>query len=159
MKKVDLGQTLQILGTAGVILGILLLVYELNQNRQMMRAQIRHEMSDSFIQQLLLAGSNESVAELYIQSACGSGTVVSCDSTDQFRYDNLMMAIFRYWEDVHYQYRLELYDESEYKAQTNNWVNVMSSPRNRELWSTAKPMFSLEFSEALDALLADQPAE
>ena len=39
MKKIDLGQTLGILANVGVVFGILLLAYELNQNRQMMEAQ------------------------------------------------------------------------------------------------------------------------
>jgi hypothetical protein len=45
MKKLDLAQTLQLVGNAGVIIGILLLVYELAQNREMMRAQTRNELS------------------------------------------------------------------------------------------------------------------
>ena len=45
MKKIDLGQALQILGTAGVILGIFLLVYELNQNRELMAAEIRNSIA------------------------------------------------------------------------------------------------------------------
>ena len=45
MKRFEVGQALQLLGNFGVIVGILLLVYELNQNRDMMMAQTRNELS------------------------------------------------------------------------------------------------------------------
>jgi len=49
MKKIDLGQTLTILANVGVLAGILLLVFELNQNREMMRAQTRSELASSLV--------------------------------------------------------------------------------------------------------------
>ena len=45
MKKLDLGQIAHLLGNLGVIVGILLLVYELNQNRSMMPAQTRNSIA------------------------------------------------------------------------------------------------------------------
>jgi hypothetical protein len=45
MKKIDFGQTVSVVANIGVVIGIVLLVYELNQNRQMTAAQTRHEMA------------------------------------------------------------------------------------------------------------------
>lgn len=45
MKKLDMGQSLGILANVGVLFGILLLVYELNQNRQMMEAAVRRHVT------------------------------------------------------------------------------------------------------------------
>jgi len=45
MKKIDLGQSLQIFANAGVILGIVFLVFELNQNQDIGRAQVRNEIA------------------------------------------------------------------------------------------------------------------
>ena len=39
MKKIDLGQTIQIVASLGVIGGILLLVYELRQNNELLLAE------------------------------------------------------------------------------------------------------------------------
>jgi hypothetical protein len=49
MKKIDVGQTLSIIGNVAVVTGILLLVFELNQNREMVMAQTRNEMSQVLI--------------------------------------------------------------------------------------------------------------
>ena len=53
MKKIDLGQTLGIVANVGVIAGILLLAYELNQNRQMMQAQTRNAISETIVNRFL----------------------------------------------------------------------------------------------------------
>ena len=52
MKKVDLGQAITILANVGVIAGILLLAYELNQNQRMMQAQTRSQISDTLVNML-----------------------------------------------------------------------------------------------------------
>jgi len=58
LKKLDVGQTLQLVGNAGVIFGILLLVYELNQNRAMMQAQMRSNISDTLVDILVQQANN-----------------------------------------------------------------------------------------------------
>lgn len=46
MKRIDLGQTIGILANLGVLVGILLLVYELAQNREMIRSQTRQSIAE-----------------------------------------------------------------------------------------------------------------
>jgi hypothetical protein len=48
-KKIDLGQSIGILANIGVLIGVLLLAYELNQNRRMMRAQTRNSIAETVI--------------------------------------------------------------------------------------------------------------
>ncbi len=45
MKKIDLGQTIQIVASLGVIAGILFLGYEIHQNNRFLAAQARAEMA------------------------------------------------------------------------------------------------------------------
>jgi hypothetical protein len=71
MKKLDLGQTLQLLGNLGVIVGILLLVYELNQNRDMMMAQTRTDLSQGIIEMLLDISNNGERASIFARGAAG----------------------------------------------------------------------------------------
>jgi len=49
------------------------------------------------------------------QQRAGRGEQLTGDEQFQFRLRS--NALFRYWEDVHYQYRLGLYDEEEYSRQ------------------------------------------
>ena len=49
MKKIDRGQTISLVANIGVLIGILLLVFELNQNRVVTEAQTRSAITASII--------------------------------------------------------------------------------------------------------------
>ena len=112
MKKLELGQILQLLGNLGVVVGILLLVYELNQNRQMMMAQTRHDLSQGTVE-LLLELANGSGADIHTRGNRGEDLT----ELERARYTLMTIAQFRFHEDVVYQYRNGLFDEDEYQAQ------------------------------------------
>lgn len=123
MKKPDLGQTLAILANVGVLFGILLLVYELAQNRQMIRAQTRTTIAEGLTDYLMTVSMDERVTSVLIGGDAGELTAPSADASDIERrpYDILMTASISYYENVHYQYRMGLYDETEFAAQRDRW--------------------------------------
>jgi hypothetical protein len=151
MKKIDLGQTLQLLGNAGVIVGILLLVYELNQNRQMMEAQTRHELSQGIVDQFFAGAADPDLVELVIKGQAGALE----SEIEERQFDWWFFARMRYWEDVHYQYRMGLYDQDEFDAQLRAFSPTFRLPASLELWSSVKDGFSPEFVAAMDELAAD----
>jgi hypothetical protein len=59
-----LSQLLGLVANLGVLVGVLLLVYELNQNREMMRAQTRHDISSEFVSLMTSVAENEGLANL-----------------------------------------------------------------------------------------------
>ena len=71
MKKIDVGQTLQIVGNFGVILGILLLVYELNQNRDMTAAQIRNSIAQATAALIRDEAQNAEVLDVSLRGIAG----------------------------------------------------------------------------------------
>ena len=107
MKKIDLGQALHVLGNFGVIVGILLLAYELNQNRDMVMAQTRNELSQGITEILLDISNNEERVSIFIRGAAGE----DLSEYESAQYQLMTMAELRYHENVHYQYRSGLYDE------------------------------------------------
>jgi hypothetical protein len=155
MKKIDLGQTLQILGNVGVIVGILLLVYELNQNRQMMQAQTRNELSQTIVNQFFDSAGNESLADIVHRGQ--SGNLES--EVEQRRYEWFLFSRFRYWENVHYQYRLGLYDEDEFSAQIQAFLPTFRRSGVSELWKSIKPAYSQDFVAAVDEMLTREITE
>ncbi len=150
MKKLDIGQTIQILGNLGVVVGIFLLVYELNQNRELMRSQIRNEIATS------LSG----VLNPTVTDAEFSETVMRLDAgEDLTRAENYRASlyheqIFRYWENVHYQYRLGLYDESEWSGHRSSiTATVNSGSRFACFWSLNREYYSRPFIDFIDSVL------
>ena len=151
LKKIDLGQSLTILANLGVIAGILLLAYELNQNRQMMQAQTRHELASSIANQLLTISVNGEYVEFIHRVESGEPAT----GVEQRRYYGYAFARLRYWEDAHYQYRVGLFDEGEFVAQRESWREVIRQPGMRDFWSRFRSNFSPEFAEEIDELLIE----
>ena len=139
----------------GVLLGIILLVIELNQNRDMMRAQIRNEMATEIIGMLSDIAYSPEFASVFNRGVAGEE--LTPDEATQFQMR--AFALFRYFENVHYQYRQGLYDESEFATQKIAWTNALSSKRVSRLWCGYRNSISVEAREAIDELLSDRECD
>ena len=155
MKSLELGQSISILANFGVLVGILLLIFELSQNRQMMQAQTRNELSQSIVTQFFAGAADENLADLVLRGHTGQLQ----SEVDELRYFWWFVARFRYWENVHYQYRLGLYDENEYTAQFSAFAAGFRRAGMRKFWDQNKSTFSPEFVAAVDGALGQQAAE
>ena len=113
MKKIDLGQSVSVLANVGVLIGILLLAYELNQNRDMMRSQARNAIADTLVNILYQRATSPYLAEILAKLEAGE----QLTAVETIRFLEMQAAEWRYRENVNYQYRNDLYDEGEYLAQ------------------------------------------
>jgi len=135
---------------AAVLIGIGLLIVELSQNRDMMRAQTRHELSMGIVDLLQTAASNEQLADVLLRAHAGDGLT----ATELLQFEMRTNALFRYWEDVHYQYRVGLYDEVEFDRQRNAWrASLANSRLGRQYWCQVRSLYSPQFMEEMDNLL------
>ena len=85
----------------GVLVGIILLVVELEQNREMMQAQTRNELSNSIIHLLSESAGNTELASIMLRANMGD----ELTPVQFLQYRERQFAMYRYWENVHYQYR------------------------------------------------------
>lgn len=138
-------------GNILVILGLALVVIELKQNREMMRAQIRNELGQEIIDVMSLAAGNKEFAEIITRANAGEAMSPAEMQMLSLRAE----ATFRYWENVHYQHRAGMYDDSEFSKHLDTMRDVILT-RDRHIaghWCTGKNLFSDPFREELDALL------
>ena len=125
-------------------------MYELNQNRDMMRAQTRHDVSSEFVGLMISVASDEQLANLIRRGDLGE----ELTPDEQYRYERYMRGMFRYWENVHYQYRLGLYDELEFVKQRAAWQAFMTRSKGGVArWCDARDQFSQEYRQEMDELL------
>jgi hypothetical protein len=81
-----------------------------------------------------------------------AGEELTPDET--YQYEIITRAFFRYWENVHYQYRQHLYDEPEFSRQREAWRSyVPSSPALITFWCAERSQFSPIFVSEFDHLL------
>ena len=153
MKKIDLGQVLQLAANIAVVAGIAFLGYELVQNRQITRAQLRHDLAESVISQSLWLLENERMAEIVMTDDC---VVTECSDLEYEKARQWIAVRFRHWEDLHYQYRVGLFDDSEYLPRREGLKRVwLPNPFLQEWWSENKSNFSRDFAAEIDLMISE----
>ncbi len=152
MKRIEFGQALGILANVGVLIGILLLVYELNQNREMMRAQTRNEMAQGLVFLATQNLNDPDWADLRRRGDSGEELATA----ELYQYVPYLFSWFRFWENQHYQYRLGLYDEAEFLKQREAYRNALANRAGwRWYWCRNRATYSLEFAADMDQLLLE----
>lgn len=134
----------------GAVVGLILLVVGLKQNEAIMRAQTRNEPSVAIVDPFARVAENPQLANL--RRRADAGEELTPDET--YQYKIITRAFFRYWENVHYQYRQHLYDEPEFTRQRDAWRGyAQSSPTLIAFWCAERSEFSPEFVSEFDQLL------
>jgi hypothetical protein len=156
MSKDRLIESIALTANCVTILGLLLVIFQLGQNRTLMRAQVRHELASTIVDLLNSSANNSELASVIRRA--GLGEQLTADEQFQFRLRS--NALLRYWEDVHYQYRLGLYDEVEYSRQKAAWkASFASSIGFVNYWCEVRTLYSPLFASEIDRLLPSQSCQ
>lgn len=150
MKKLEIGQTIQLLANLGVIVGIVFLVVEIRQNSELTAAQTRNQIAQSVIQNIQM-GMDPRLVDAFLKTEHGQPL------TDEqaFLMDQLVNATFRLWENTYYQYREGLFDAEEIEADMVVWRESMLEEAFVSHWTSRRLTYSREFREVIDGLLED----
>jgi len=112
MESDRLNRWLTLFANLGVLIGIVLLLIELNQTQEIARAEIRNEIYQGL--------SPLTMMEPYrIGAIIKANAGEPLDSTETFLVSGFGEQMHRYWENSTYQYSMGMYDESEFSAQQN----------------------------------------
>ncbi len=155
MKKIDLGQAFQILGNVGVVLGILLLVYELDQNRDMMVAQTRNSIAQSNATLLHNEALSGEIIEISDKAFAGQ----SLTPLEEGRFILNWQAYFELWENIFFQYQNGLFSEEEYLARRQAWSRLFSHKAIRDLWCSRQRERAERFNADINDLLGEARCE
>jgi hypothetical protein len=132
------------------IAGLVVVVVELNQNQKVQRAQARHELSTTIVNVLMESANNQQLSGVIYRASRGA----RLSPEEQLQFEMRTNAILRYWEDVHYQYRMGLYDEEEFDRQREAWnVTLRDSPGMQDYWCRVRRLYSPSFADELNRLL------
>jgi hypothetical protein len=139
--------TLSLAANIGVFLGLVLVVLQLQQNRELMRAQMRINISNTIVELLHNDAANPQLIGVLRRAAIGD----KLTQDEQLQFEMRSNALLRYWESVHYQYRMGLYDETEFDAHQRAWKATMAGSVGLvSYWCKVRHLYSPQFSRALD---------
>ena len=75
---------------------------------------------------------------------------------EEFQFRMRTNALLRYWEDVHYQYRVGLYDDVEFSKQREAWRSALNRSKGmRTYWCEVRTLYSPEYMSEMDGLLPE----
>ena len=150
MDTEKLNTWLTFLANVGVLAGIILLVYELNQNRQLMRAEIRNDLSTTAVNFLHSLAENPGLAEVILKANEGQ----ELSPVEAYQVGSRSESVFRFWENSHYQFRQGLYDETEFAAVLETMRLIIAGNEFLELyWRDNRQLFSVPFGVQIDEYL------
>lgn len=145
------GYWLNIFANIAVVGGIVFLGIEIRQNSDMMTAQTRNELAAGSVELLTFAINDADFVNTILRGHRGE----DLSDIEQYQYRQRTNAWFRYWENVHYQYRNGLYDEIEYGVQREAIRGALfASVGFATYWCARRSLYSPEFVEEIDGLLA-----
>ena len=136
-----------------VLVGIALLIIELGQNRDMMRAQIRNEIARGVSDFLPLVIDDREFADTLARSGAGEPLTAA----EEVQINAWYSMIFNYWQNVHYQYRQGLYDEGEFSQHVKAISAVIrENPSMNRYWCNERSYTSVPFMEFMDELFGER---
>ena len=156
LKSDRLNHWLTLGANLGVLVGIILLIMELDQNREMMRAQVRHDIASQTIDELRALASDAVLTNIIIRQNSGE----ELSEAEELQARTHRYAAFRTWENLNFQYRLGLFDEEEYRAHTEGWVRLINGPNYyATYWCDYRDFASPGFKAEMDSLINDSKCQ
>lgn len=134
----------EIAGGIAIVASLIFVGLQINQNHEMMRAQIRSELATSISERLWNMSQSE-YQNIYDMS-------VNSDSLapeDQQRLSMFLGAMFRLYENFYYQYEMGLFDESEFSVEATGWQGLVNSPAGKQYFCRSAQSFSEGFRNFL----------
>jgi hypothetical protein len=156
MEKISLDRWLSLVANLAVLIGIILLIVELDQNRDMLRSQTKSELAMGVVTLTLEIASNEQYADVLARGRAGE----PLSPGQKLQFSNHSISMHRYWENVHYQYRFGLYDEVDFSRHKNAWRIIMNSDSPTvEVWCSRRSTFSPQYVAEIDSILEKYSCE
>lgn len=150
MKSVNLGQAMSILANVGVVIGIAFLAIEINQSNQLARAQTRSELSGSLTSLTQGLASDPELTALWLY---GADDPDALSEIEEGRLYLSWVALFRIWENMHYQYRNGLFEDTEFEAEREVWRISVQGPYFQRFFCRVNAQFSPEFIQEIRELM------
>ena len=121
MTTESLNRWLTFSANIGIVIGLILLVLELNQNSELVRAQIHQSRSDNYVSDMIAISDTEFLLPAYEKLRDGGGiaNVTALEALDQIERERIrryMQARLADYDNLFYQYRLGYLDEEFYQS-------------------------------------------
>ena len=149
MKKIDLGQTFQILANVGVIVGIIFLAVELRQNNEQLRLQ-SYQAWVAANMELNMAIIEPSLSQIFDAGLSGS---TNLSKETYISYAMWHTGLMQMAQTTDYLYRAGSLDHDLWESEINRAAGILTIPGVRQWWDAGgKTQFTSQFVEMIESV-------
>jgi hypothetical protein len=143
-----IGAIAELVGATGVIASLFYLGTQIRQNTRSVKAASYHAVVTNLSDYSSAIGRDQSTADLLFR---GQSDFNALRRTEQFQFALLMISLFRSYEDIFYQYRQEMIDESVWAGWSNSMTRIFWRPGVQIWWPSWREDCHPKFREFLEA--------
>ncbi len=153
MKKIDLGQIIQIVASVGVVVGLVFLVVEINQNTQATNTASRDAAVEHVLHFFEQSMDSQVIARAQHKMESG-GELDDFEKQQLWRYQYYNFKIF---ENIHIQYQQGLFSDGEWNRYRIIIKGVLENNEFAlDMWKSTTGHWTEEFHAELDDLMSDR---
>jgi hypothetical protein len=147
---VRISSAISLVANIVTVAGLVIVVLQLYEGQRITRSQTRHELASTIVSILSDTANNPQLASVVYRGSRG----LELTPVEQFQFEVRSNALLRFWEDVHYQFRMGLYDQEEFSYHRRAWAaTIRQSKGFVEYWCRVRPLYSPAFANEMNGLL------
>ena len=151
MKKINLGQTIQIVANVGVIAGIAFLAFELRQNTVASRSAAFQSLGVATAQTWFSFSDNPEVSDIIWEiEEGGVAAFHNMPPSDQHLAMNIVIGWFRLFETAYLQVQQGLLQPD--ALESLGYRGFIDSPFFDATWDDVRPYITPSFAEYVDSV-------
>lgn len=130
----------EIIGGIAIVASLVFVGLQINQNHEMMRAQIRNDIAKTLSERLWNMSESD-----YINTFVTTADTSTLSPSDQTRVRLFYGSILRLYENIYYQYEIGLFDKTEFEVEASGWKDSINAPPLRQYFCDSSSIFSEGF--------------
>jgi hypothetical protein len=151
MKKIDLGQTIQVIANVGVIAGIIFLAFELRQNTIASRSAAFQSLGVATAETWFSFSDSREVSDILWEIEKGGVEAFrNLSSSDQRLAINILIGWFRLFETAYLQVQQGLLEPD--ALESLGYRGLLDSPLLEATWDEVKQYVTPSFAEYVDSV-------
>ena len=150
MKLEQWASIAEIVGSFAVVVTLVVLLVEVRGNTAAVQAATYNNVVESITTTLNERGADADLTRIWLAGNARE----PLEPIDQDRYESLVGANMRRFENAFYQYQIGGIEESQWEPIKNIIAFLMSSSGHRLWWSNTRTLYSAEFQDLVDSLEA-----
>lgn len=140
-----------------VVVSIVFLAVQVAQNTRAIQSQTRDSITDKEMEYYGWLANDRELSEIAV--AATARGVDDLDDVQRRMWTGFAVAVFREWENSHYQFQHGLFSADEYEGRLVNMRTMIRAPGFRWAWANEGDKFAPSFRALIDGFLAEQKGE